>query len=616
MTLDVAFYVGFTAATSRFANVPAWYPQGMRVGRKMARHLFEASEAVGVRREDLAGPLGLDADLLATRQDALEWDTLVALLEQLSVRLDHDPERIRGVGRAMLRVPSYAFLQRLARTMISVRGMYEAGDRWLVPASAPELSAESTFLAEDKLRVRASLPVGVAPSAAFFHIFEGILTELPTLLGLPVATITQSKVTGHGLEAFLDVPRSSSLLGRLRRGARTMIFSGKALDVLEHQRRELAEGLASVHRESVELHALLDRLPDLVMIHRGGTLLWVNHAVVKTLGYDRKYDLVGKNMLEIVPPGAHELVKSRVNGEQDDRIPEVTEGALVTRDGRTLVCEVAPPQMVTFGGLPARLLVGRDVTERMRMQQRLITADRMASLGMLAAGVAHEVNNPLAYVLNNIELASKELAVLGDATAQSRAALAVALEGVDRIRTIVRQLLMLTRNDDRVAGALDVRAVVESTVTLAAGEIARRATLVCEYEAVPLARGTEARLGQVLLNLLVNALEAMAEGSRETNELRLAVRAAPGGQVLVEVSDNGAGIPPENVARVFDPFFTTKSHGRGTGLGLSISQRLIAEIGGELSFDSAPNRGSTFRITLPAADAEGASSSRPPELRA
>jgi signal transduction histidine kinase len=263
---------------------------------------------------------------------------------------------------------------------------------------------------------------------------------------------------------------------------------------------------------------------------------------------------------------------------------------------------------VSYGRRPARLLLGRDITERARLQQRLIAADRMASIGILAAGVAHEVNNPLAYVLNNIELAMKFLAPLGEPTAESRAVLGVALEGVDRIRVIVRDLLMLTRSDEReVLEDVDVRAVVESTMALAAREIEEHARLVCEYEVVPLVRGTSARLGQVLLNLLGNALEAMAGRPKEANELRLAVRRAAGGGAVVEVSDNGVGIPPENASRVFDPFFTTKAQGRGTGLGLSISQRLIAEIGGDLTFVSTPERGSTFRVTLAPAAAEPAS---------
>ena len=312
---------------------------------------------------------------------------------------------------------------------------------------------------------------------------------------------------------------------------------------------------------------LFDRLPDLVIIHRDGTMLWTNRAVSKALGYPKSDDLVGRPLLDIV-------------------------------EGDIILVEVAPTQEVSFGGQPARLVVGRDVTERMRLRQQLLTADRMASIGMLAAGVAHEVNNPLAYVLNNVEMAVKELAPLGETTRASRDALGVALEGVDRIRTIVRELLELARVDEAAIGPVDVHAIVESTVALAAQKISERARLETNYAAVPLARGTAARLGQVLLNLLTNALEAMPASAKETNRLRVSVRPSAAGRVVVEVSDNGVGIAPEHAARVFDPFFTTKAHGSGTGLGLAISQRLVAELGGELTFESVPDVGTTFSLAL------------------
>ncbi len=226
------------------------------------------------------------------------------------------------------------------------------------------------------------------------------------------------------------------------------------------------------------------------------------------------------------------------------------------------------------------------------------------SIGMLAAGVAHEVNNPLAYVLNNVEIAMRLLAPLGEATRSGREALGVALEGVDRIRTIVRDLLALSRVDDMAVGPVDLVAVVDSTLALARKEIAERAELVYAYEPVPLARGTVARVGQVVLNLVANALEALPADARGTNVLRVTVRPSCAGGAVVEITDNGIGILPEHAPQIFDPFFTTKAPGRGTGLGLAISQRLVAEMGGELSFESTVNRGTTFRMTLPAADLE------------
>jgi PAS domain S-box-containing protein len=574
----------------------------MRITGKTTAFLFEAMAEIGIRPDELVAPLGLDATKLADPRNPTDWETFAAILDELSKRLGGKPDALRDLGSRLVRAPSYVFFQKVARTLVSPRSLYEIGQRWVAPANFPHLRLEQTYLPGNRIRFRASIPEPHAPSAPFFYLFEGNLEELPSLLGLPRSTIVSSEVTPRELDTVLELPASSSLLGRAGRRLRATWRSGEALELLEQQRRELAEGLESVKRSTDELRVLFDRLPDLVIIHREGIVLWTNRAVPKVLGYPSD-DLVGRPLLDIVDPVSRDLVSSRMQDSVDrqrgpDDVFDLVETRLLTRDGDVVLAEVSPTQEVSFGGQPARLVVGRDVTERMRLRQQLLTADRMASIGMLAAGVAHEVNNPLAYVLNNIEIAIKDLAPLGEATLPSREALGIALEGVDRIRTIVRELLELARVDDAAVGPVDVRAIVESTVALAAQKISERARLETHYAAVPLARGTAARLGQVLLNLLTNALEAMPASSKETNRLRVTVRCSAAGSVVVEVQDNGVGIARENAARIFDPFFTTKSSGSGTGLGLAISQRLVAELGGELSFESVPDRGTTFSLTL------------------
>jgi signal transduction histidine kinase len=173
----------------------------------------------------------------------------------------------------------------------------------------------------------------------------------------------------------------------------------------------------------------------------------------------------------------------------------------------------------------------------------------------------------------------------------------------------VRDLLALSRLDDTMVGPIDARAVVESTLALARRDIEEGAVLELVREPVPAVAGTVARLGQVLLNLVTNALEAMRSATRSQNRLRVVLRPSGAGGAVLEVVDNGVGIAPEHVPQIFDPFFTTKLPGKGTGLGLAISQRLVAEMGGQLSFEPTPGGGATFRVTLapwevPARDAE------------
>ena len=569
----------------------------MRVSSKVSRGLVEAVDVVGIDRARLMAGFAFDP-----REPELDWDTFAALLERASELLGGDVERIRGIGRSLVRGPSWTTMQAFARAVVSLPSLYEIGARWIAPASFPHLPLDQTFLGDNRLRARGSIAPPHAPSAPFFHVFEGVLLELPVLLGLPRARLVSSAVSPRSFETVVDIPPSRSLFGRARRSVHALVNARATLEMLEQQREQLEVGLASFQRSTEEIQDLFDRLPDLVVIHREGTILWKNRAVLKTLDYEDADNLVGRPLLDLVAPVSHELVRKRMTGAADRDAPDLIECWLLTREGRSVLVEVSPSQIVRFNGKAARLVVGRDVTERIRLQQQLHTADRMASIGMLAAGVAHEVNNPLAYVLNNVEMAMTALTPLGEATQQSREALGVALEGVAHIRSIVRDLLVLSRVDDHALGPVDVRAVVESTLILAAKTISERALLTCEYHPVPLARGTVSRLGQVLLNLLANAVEAMPAETPEANVLRVLVHTDKSGCAVVEVSDNGVGILPEHAARIFDPFFTTKPFGSGTGLGLAISQRLVAEIGGELTFESTPRRGSTFRLKLAVCD--------------
>jgi PAS domain S-box-containing protein len=571
----------------------------MRVKSHLAAQVLEGFEAVGLDRAELLSAVGLDARTVRDPRAYVEWATFAELLEVGWVALDEDVERMHLVGRVIARAPSYVLLQRLARTVVPLNRIYEIAARWGSPSAFPHLVLEHEVLPERRLRFSGTIPEPHAPSIALNHLCVGIFLETPTLIGLPPATLVSSRVTPRALDVVIELPPSASLVARLSRGLRAVLHAGEAADMLEEQRRELAEALRESQRSTAENRELLDGLPDLVMIHRDGVLLWMNRANVRALGYERCEEVIGRPLLDFVEPESRAAIVERMRQPAGANAPELGELRLLARDGHVLVVEISPSQIVRFEGKPARLVAARDVTERARMRQQLLVADRMASIGLLAAGVAHEVNNPLAYVLNNIEMAVNGLAPLGDAASQSRKVLGVALEGVDRIRTIVRDLLALSRVDDVVVGPVAVVPVVESTLALAGKAIAETALLTFEHEPVAPAAGSVARLGQVLLNLITNALESMRSTVRCENRLHVVVRPSCDGGVLVEVTDNGVGIPDQHAARIFDPFFTTKAPGKGTGLGLALSQRLVAEMGGELSFVSTPLQGSTFRVTLP-----------------
>jgi signal transduction histidine kinase len=243
------------------------------------------------------------------------------------------------------------------------------------------------------------------------------------------------------------------------------------------------------------------------------------------------------------------------------------------------------------------------------------TVERMASLGRIAAGVGHEINNPLAFVLMNVTLASERLqrmASSGDSARALREETAVAevreladmlndsLIGLERIRGIVRNLQSLSQRVDDKHEVVNLEKVIDESIVVAWNHIQHRARLSKRYGELPVVKGSPAALGQVFLNLLVNAAQAIPAGNAFGNVITI-VTASDGQGVTVDIADTGAGIAPDVLPRIFDPFFTTKPVDEGTGLGLSICQRIVTDHGGRLTIESELGRGSVCRLWLPAA---------------
>jgi signal transduction histidine kinase/ActR/RegA family two-component response regulator len=252
-----------------------------------------------------------------------------------------------------------------------------------------------------------------------------------------------------------------------------------------------------------------------------------------------------------------------------------------------------------------------DIAEQKRMRTRLEIADRMVSIGTLAAGVAHELNNPLAYVLGNVVFALDRLEALGGKPAGARspeealrdcaAALRDARSGAERMRDIVADMKLFSRAQEDTREPVQVAGALRAALSLSEHEIRHRARVVTEVGVTRPVLANESRLSQVFLNLLVNAAQAIPEGHADRNEIRVTVREDGRGRVEIAVRDTGSGIAPEHRKRLFDPFFTTKPLGVGTGLGLSICHGIVTALGGDIDVETEVGQGSTFRVTLPIA---------------
>lgn len=261
--------------------------------------------------------------------------------------------------------------------------------------------------------------------------------------------------------------------------------------------------------------------------------------------------------------------------------------------------------------------------ERGRREQaaRLEEADRLALLGTVAAGVGHEINNPLSFAMGNLEIIDEAMPALraevasllgSDASPEQRESLDHVLRrfdemrglladsraGVGRVRMLVRNLRSLSARPAERRELLDLSKVVDASVSMASGQIKYRATLVRDYERSARVLGDEGRLGQVFLNLLVNAAQAMPASRFETNRIEVSTR-IEADWVVVEIRDTGRGMSKTLQTRIYEPFFTTRGAEGGTGLGLSISKDIIAAHGGHIEVQSEPERGSVFRVYLP-----------------
>jgi signal transduction histidine kinase/ActR/RegA family two-component response regulator len=285
---------------------------------------------------------------------------------------------------------------------------------------------------------------------------------------------------------------------------------------------------------------------------------------------------------------------------------------------------------IELDGQPVLQATVRDETENARLQARAAQADRLASVGMVAASVAHEINNPLAYVLYNLESLTEDLPKLSilaqrcSAELEQRVGAAAfagllgaeasmlrdpalddmlnrareALGGIQRIREVSRALGTFERIGRADHCQVDVNRAVEQAASMAQNQIKFCAQLVKQLEPVPKVIASEGKLTQVFLNLLINAAQAIGEGNVTNNQIVVRT-SSDGGAVLAEVCDTGPGIAHEDLERIFEPFFTTKPIGEGSGLGLSICRNIIAEFGGTLSVQSTPGRGTRFSIRLP-----------------
>jgi PAS domain S-box-containing protein len=307
---------------------------------------------------------------------------------------------------------------------------------------------------------------------------------------------------------------------------------------------------------------------------------------------------------ELVHPDDRERLRSAIEQATRELRSWEIEYRIVRRDGVRIL--LARGQVISDEeGKPVRMVgTAQDVTERREIESRAVLNDRMASVGLLAAGVAHEINNPLTYVIGNLDLVAEALRACPPGSLPENGGgvqemIREAREGAERVKSIVGDLKTFSRAEEDRRVSLDPRRVLDLAANIASAQIRYRARLVKDYGAVPDVSADEARLGQVFVNLLINAAQAIPGGQVDRHEIRMSTRTNAAGRVVMEVRDTGGGIPADVLGHIFDPFYTTKPVGSGTGLGLSVCHGIVTELGGEISAESEIGKGALFRVVLP-----------------
>lgn len=394
---------------------------------------------------------------------------------------------------------------------------------------------------------------------------------------------------------------------------------------LEELNRTLAQR-EEVHRTLVETS------PDaIVYTDQSGRIIKANQQAAELVGFPDAEALEGQDGVELLAPFDRDRARPAMERMGQLKRSRGNRYTMQRADGSTFVAEVAAALVPGTDHNPAGFItIVRDITEELEVQARLAQSDRLGSIGMMAAGVAHEIENPLTYVLNNVESLVQDLPLVLDALAWCRSYIArklapadasdilgnvgalldrglpedlldsanEAADGARRVRRIVRDMKMFARVEEDSFVQVPLNAVLESAINISHGEIKLRARLVKELGKVPNIFCSEGRLCQVFLNLLINAAQAIEEGDPMGNEIRVRTW-ADGEDVFAEVRDTGCGISDGQRARLFEPFFSTKPGGLGSGLGLALTLSIVKEYGGRIEVHSIPGEGSRFIVQLP-----------------
>jgi len=353
---------------------------------------------------------------------------------------------------------------------------------------------------------------------------------------------------------------------------------------------------------------MLSASPDgILLIDLKGIIAEVSEIGLELYGADNKDDLIGKHFLRFVPSGQMMKIREIIGKTQDEGLAQNIELLLKRKNQSLFVSEISSTLIQGRGGAPISfMIIIRDISQRKKIESQLIHAERMSSLGEMASGIAHEINQPLntiSLIFDNMQEASKNNSLSKNYFIKKSEKV---FENILRIKNIIDHIKVFSRSeDDYIHTSFNVNKSIRNAISLISEQLKHKAIdlIFKPWKNIPSTLGNTYKFEQVILNLIINAQDSLEEKKNKSPEyfpMTIKIRTFNDEQnIIVEVKDNGAGIKDEDIDNIMLPFYSTKETGKGTGLGLSISFGIIKEMNGNIEIHSKVLKGTTILITLP-----------------
>jgi two-component system cell cycle sensor histidine kinase/response regulator CckA len=564
----------------------------MELPARFVRDHVDAARACGLDVDELFVGLRISPARLADPKARVLWNDFAELTDRIGARLGSNA-RIEEFGSLSVKLSAPWALFHLVPHVVGPSFVLRIGVQFTGPAIFPHIRHVLEKREGGAFRLRLSLPPPYRGCETFFRACVGGIGVIPTLFNYKPARVVPASIGPRGGVFDVTPPPNRTVLHRVRSAVRALRGESVLFDEIARQHEATQGVFGMLLRTQTELHQLMERIPEPLVVHRAGVVLWMNQAFLTALRLASIDDIRDKAILDILHPADKDLA---LRLEEDSVAGRPETLRFRVSDGTFRSFEVSEPQSVIFEEAPARMTLARDVTERDALREQLVLADRMSQLGLMAAGVAHEINNPLAYALAALDRAKRDLG-LGRFESAAEA-LSIARGGAERVRGITNDLRIFARGGDPRPEVADVAEVLRATADLAGPRIRSIAHLALDLRPTPHVFADVGRLGQVFMNLLVNAIDAIAERDPKTNRISVRSFADSAGRAVVEIEDNGSGIAEDVRARIFEPFFTTKGPRAGSGLGLAICHRIVTDLGGGIEVEASPQGGALFRVLL------------------